>query len=63
MATRGAQAERREINSSQEYELRYEAEKLGVTVKAIKEAKNATGSNDRQVIEQYLRNKSSQKTE
>lgn len=57
MATRGTKVERREVNSSQKYESRYEAEKLGVSVQAITGAKRATGSNDRKVIEQYLKNK------
>lgn len=54
---RGTKVERKEINSSQKYEVKYEAEKLGVSVQAITGAKRATGSNDRKVIEQYLKDK------
>lgn len=54
---RGTKVERREINSSQPYEVKYEAEKLGVSVQQITGAKRATGSNDRKVIEEYIKNK------
>lgn len=54
---RGSKSERRSVNSSQEYEVKYLAEKLGVTSQAIGGAKRATGSNDRKVIEEYIRNK------
>ncbi|NOW97180.1 DUF3606 domain-containing protein [Mucilaginibacter sp. SG564] len=57
MAKQGQKVERKEINSSQKYELKYEAEKLGVSTQAIVGAKRATGSNDRKVIEAYLKNK------
>ncbi|MFD2162990.1 DUF3606 domain-containing protein [Paradesertivirga mongoliensis] len=57
MATRGAKTERREVNSSQEYEVKYLAEKLGVSSQAIGGAKRATGSNDRKVIEKYIKDK------
>ena len=54
---RGSKAERRSVNSSQDYEVKYLAEKLGVSSQAIGGAKRATGSNDRKVIEEYIRNK------
>jgi hypothetical protein len=57
MAARGSKVERKEVNSSQKYETKYEAEKLGVSVQAITGAKRATGSNDRKVIEKYLKDK------
>ena len=57
MATRGTKVERREVNSSQEYEVRYLAEKLGVSSQAINGAKRATGSNDRHEIEKYIKAK------
>jgi hypothetical protein len=46
--------ERAKVNSSEPYELKYLADKLGVSVQAINGAKRATGSNDRKVIEKYI---------
>ena len=57
MATAGAKTERSKVNSSQDYEVSYLAQKLGVSSQAIGGAKRATGSNDRKVIEQYIKNK------
>jgi len=57
MATRGAKTERRNVNSSQEYEVKYLADKLHVSVQAITGAKRATGSSDRKDIENYIKNK------
>ena len=54
---RGSKVERREVNSSQPYEVKYLAEKLGVSSQAITGAKRATGSNDRKAIEQYIKDK------
>ncbi len=57
MATKGAKKDRKEVNSSQEYEVKYIADKLGVSSQAITGAKRATGSNDRAVIEKYIKEK------
>jgi hypothetical protein len=57
MATRGAKKERQEVNSSQEYEVKYLADKLGVSSQAITGAKRATGSSDRETIEKYIKAK------
>ncbi|MDB5022892.1 MAG: hypothetical protein JWP78_647 [Mucilaginibacter sp.] len=57
MATRGTKVERKEINSSQPYEAKYEAQNPGVSAQAITGAKRATGSNDRKVIEKHLKDK------
>lgn len=57
MTKRGAKVERKEVNSSQGYEVKYIAEKLGVSVQAITGAKRATGSSDRKVIEKYIKDK------
>lgn len=57
MVTRGAKKERREVNSSQEYEVKYLADKLGVSIQAITGAKRATGSSDRKEIEKYIKDK------
>jgi hypothetical protein len=54
---RGTSADRKRVNSSEEYEVRHIAEKLGVSNQAIGGAKRATGSNDRKVIEEYIKNK------
>ena len=58
MPNRGTKTERKSVNSSQEYEVKYLAEKLGVSSQAIGGAKRATVSNDRKVIEEYIKNKS-----
>jgi uncharacterized protein YjcR len=57
MAKRGAKVERREVNSSQGYEVKYIAKELGVSVQQITGAKRATGSSDRKVIEKYIKDK------
>lgn len=54
---RGTKVEREKVNSSQEYEVRYLADKLGVSSQAITGAKRATGSNDRKVVEKYIKDK------
>lgn len=61
MAKSGTKKERREVNSSQEYEVRYLADKLGVSSQAITGAKRATRSNDRTVIENYIKEKKKNK--
>ena len=55
--SRSGKNERNKVNSSQEYEVRYMAEKLGVSPQAIAGAKRATGSNDRKDIEEYIKKK------
>lgn len=57
MSTRGSKVERREVNSSQPYEVKYLADKLGVSIQAIVGAKRATGSSDRKDIENYIKSK------
>ena len=57
MATKGSKVERTAVNSSQPYELKYLADKLGVSIQAITGAKRATGSNDRSDIEKYIKGK------
>jgi len=53
MSTRGSKVERRSV-SEQPHELKYEARKEHTTVKAVEEAKQSTGSNQRGVIEKKL---------
>lgn len=55
--TKNGKNERNKVNSSQEYEVSYIAKELGVSSQAISGAKRATGSNDRKVIEDYIKNK------
>ncbi len=57
MATRGTKTERSKVNSSQDYEVKYLADKLGVSSQAIGGAKRATGSNNRADIEKYIKDK------
>lgn len=59
MAKKGAKVERSQVNSSQPYEMKYLADKLGVSIQAITGAKRATGSGDRNDIEAYLKSKHS----
>ncbi len=55
---KGTKVERSSVNSSEPYEVKYLAEKLGVSSQAIAGAKRATGSNDRKDIENYIKQKS-----
>ncbi|HXI00084.1 MAG TPA: DUF3606 domain-containing protein [Sphingobacteriaceae bacterium] len=57
MATKGVKTDRNKVNSSQDYEVKYLADKLGVSSQAIGGAKRATGSNERSVIEKYIKDK------
>lgn len=57
MAKQGRSTDRKKVNSSQDYELSHVAEKLGVSIQQVSGAKRATGSNDRKVIEQYIKDK------
>jgi len=57
MATKGTTTDRKKVNSGEKYEVKYEAEKLGISTQALVGAKRATGSNDRKVIEKYLAGK------
>jgi len=55
MTTRGSKVERRSVNSSQDYEIEYEAQKLHTSPEKIREAKKAAGSNQRKVIEKQVK--------
>ena len=57
MTTKGSTSERSKVNSSQDYEVKYLSEKLGVSSQAIGSAKRATGSNDRADIKKYIKDK------
>jgi hypothetical protein len=55
MANQGRSTDRKKVNSSQDYELSHVAQKMGVSIQQVSGAKRATGSNDRKVIEQYIK--------
>ncbi|MES2456298.1 MAG: DUF3606 domain-containing protein [Bacteroidota bacterium] len=57
MEKKGAKVGRDQVNSSQPYEVKYLADKLGVSSLAINGAKRATGSSDRMEIETYIKQK------
>jgi len=51
------QQDRNRVSGSEEYEIQYFKDKLGVTREQVEEAIRATGSNDRQVLTDYLNKK------
>jgi len=55
MAKRGTKVERSEVNSSEDYEMRYEARKEHTTPKKVEKAKKQSGSNKRSAIEKQLK--------
>ena len=56
MAKQGS-SDRKKVNSSQDYELSHVAKKMNVSVQQVVGAKRATKSNDREVIEKYISDK------
>ena len=48
--------DRSEINTNEDYEVRYWSEKFGVSAEELKEAVKSTGSNSAKKIEEYLSN-------
>lgn len=46
--------DRKLVNSSQDWEIKHVAQKLGVSTQKVVGAKTATGSNDRKTIEDYI---------
>ena len=57
--TKRDQRDRAKVSSSENYEVQYFKDKLGVTHQAVVGAIRATGSNDRKTLEQYLKKKHS----
>jgi hypothetical protein len=55
MATRGSKVERRSVNSNQDYEVEYEAQKLNTSPEKIREAKKSAGTNQRKDIEKAVK--------
>jgi hypothetical protein len=49
--------DRRQVSGSENYEIQYFKEKIGVSSQAVSGAIRATGSNDRKVLEKYLKDK------
>ncbi|MDC8107113.1 DUF3606 domain-containing protein [Chryseobacterium sp. B21-037] len=47
--------DRKQVSGSENYEIQYFKEKMGVTSQAVVGAIKATGSNDRKTLEDYLR--------
>ncbi|MBD3581284.1 DUF3606 domain-containing protein [Flavobacterium selenitireducens] len=50
-------ADRNKVSGSENYEIQYFKEKLGVSSQAVSGAIRATGSNDRKVLTDYLKAK------
>ena len=53
---KGAQ-DRNKVSGSENYEVQYFKDKMGVSSQAVSGAIRATGSNDRKVLEKYLKDK------
>ena len=51
--------DRNKVNGSENYEIQYFKEKMGVSSQAVTGAIRATGSNDRKVLEDYLKKRHS----
>lgn len=49
--------DRSKVSGSENYEIQYFKDKLGVSTQAVTGAIRATGSNDRKVLTEYLKNK------
>ncbi len=49
--------DRSKVSGSENYEIQYFKDKLGVTSQAVNGAIRATGSNDRKVLTEYLQKK------
>ncbi|OJX49769.1 MAG: hypothetical protein BGO88_08415 [Flavobacterium sp. 38-13] len=49
--------DRNKVSATEKYEIQYFKDKLGVTGQAVAGAIRATGSNDRKVLTDYLKNK------
>lgn len=48
-------SDRNKVNGSENYEIQYFKDKLGVSSQAVTGAIRATGSNDRKVLTEYLK--------
>ncbi|QIY90106.1 DUF3606 domain-containing protein [Chryseobacterium gallinarum] len=50
-------SDRNKVSGSENYEIQYFKEKMNVSSQAVTGAIRATGSNDRKVLEKYLKNR------
>jgi len=55
--TNKGKQDRNKVSGSENYEIQYFKDKLGVSSQAVTGAIRATGSNDRKVLTEYLKKK------
>jgi len=55
--TKSGSPDRDRINTSEDYEIRYWAEKFGVSHDELKQAVKDSGSNSAKTVEEYLKGK------
>lgn len=55
--TKKGKSDRNRVSGSENYEIQYFKDKLGVSSQAVTGAIRATGTNDRKALEVYLKNK------
>jgi len=55
--TKKGKQDRSKVSGSENYEIQYFKDKMGVSGQAVAGAIKATGSNDRKVLEKYLKDK------
>lgn len=49
--------DRNQVSGSEDYEIQYFKDQLGVSAQQVRDAIKETGSNDRKTLEAYLKNK------
>jgi hypothetical protein len=59
--TKKDKRDRDRVSGSENYEIQYLQRKMGVSHQAVTGAMRATGSNDRKVLEEYLKKRQKQK--
>lgn len=59
--TKKDKRDRNKVSDSEKYEIQYFKNKMGVSSQAVSGAIRATGSNDRKVLEDYLKKRQKQK--
>ena len=55
--TKSGSPDRDRISTSEDYEVRYWADKIGVSHEELKNAVKESGSNSPKVVEEYLKNR------
>ncbi len=53
--TKKGKQDRNQVSGSENYEIQYLKEKMGLSSQAVTGAMRATGSNERKVLEDYLK--------